>query len=576
MSISHNLGAITSENWQVRAEACARLGASSDPAALPALLSLLLDENAHVREAVWTALGRMGAPAVEPLLASTAHESPEMRQSVCQALGFVRDARAVDALLARLADENILVRQAACVGLARQGDPQAVPALLEQLRHPRTAVRIAACRALGTLRDPRAKGALLALLGDDDAQVRQAASMALEGVGEGALGRTVLQALQGDPMALEALAERARTDAGWLIPLLASHLDDANARVRLAACATLGCIGPACLDAVIALLGRPEAEVRRMVLQVLREVNHPGAVPLLVAKLDDADWRIRQSALAALTALGPLAAEPLLRYLDAPEVSARLAACQILGMLRDARAFPGLLARLGDDNEQVRTAACEALGQFGDQRAVADLLACVKDTHQPVRTAACRALRMLKAVQATDILMSMVYDNTPESRELAFDTLLEMKEVLEPCAHSFYCEACLARFIWKRAEVRGMGQAPYLVCRQCGKSAYALSDVNLVVAVLDHTLREPYRMDGTTARIHALAREDLFDFDAVEILRATDYEVERFCMRVGNDLDDERVRRYRQLLCQVWNHAALSESTVNVLRSMFGRVICEE
>ncbi|HOS43820.1 MAG TPA: hypothetical protein PK794_09035, partial [Armatimonadota bacterium] len=170
----------------------------------------------------------------------------------------------------------------------------------------------------------------------------------------------------------------------------------------------------------------------------------------------------------------------------------------------------------------------------------------------------------------------LLYGASPELRALAVQTLLELRETLEPRAHAFYCGACLSRFIWKQAVLHGVGTAPYLACRQCGKSAHALSEVNLVVAVLDNTLREPYRMEGTTARVHALAREGMFDFDAVAILRATDYEVERFCMWAGNDLDAERVRRYRRLLCQVWNHAALSESTINVLRSMFGRVICEE
>ncbi len=606
MQLAQLLATVKSWDWQARREACERLGELRDPGALlslltcledadvevraaaaralgllgmpqavPPLIGHLLDENSHVREAVWEALAHCGAVALPALLVCAEHESPEMRQSACRALAALRDPAALAPLLARLEDENILVRQAACTALAQLGDTRAVPALLAQLSHPRGPVRIAACTALGRLRDPQAKEALLALLGDDDAQTRKAASEALDGVGEGALGRTVVQALQGDPAALEALAALATTGATWLIPLLASHLDDVNSRVRLAAAASLGKIGPACLEPVIAQLARNDAEVRRVVFQVLRAVDHPSAVPLLMAKLTDPSWRNRQVLLGALAALGSTAVAPLLSYLEAPETIARLAACQLLGTLKDARGVPGLLGRLHDVDATVRAAACEALGLLGDECVVPELLVCIRDHVPAVRQAACHALRALGAVCATDVLVPMLYEANSELTALAFGTLAELADVFAPRAHALYCGVCMTRFRWQRVEAPAVGTVSYLACRMCGKSAHALRDVNLVVAVIDSAMAEPYRVDATTARVSVLRRDGPFDFDGVEIHRATDYDVERFCMQLGNDTDPARERTYREMLCQVWQAEQLSANTLNVLRSVFGRVICE-
>lgn len=569
------LACLEDEDTEVRSAAAHALGASGLLEALPALLNHLLDANRHVREAVWQALAALG-PAVFPALVERLeHESPEMRQSACRALGLLRDARALEPLLTRLEDDNILVRQAACVALTEQGDPRAVAPLIAQLNHARAPVRIAACVALGRLRDARAIDALLPLLGDEDFHLRQAAVNALEALGEGRLGRTVTQALHGNPQALEAVAELAAAGATWLIAPLTARLSDENARVRQAAATALGKIGAPCLEAVIERLAENDPELRRMVYQVLRLTGGPRAINLLMEKFADPRWRNRQVLYGALTAVGPSGAGALLAHVETPDAAARQAVVQVLGTLKDPRAVPRILGRLNDGSEAVRASACEALGFLGELSAVPGILGCIRDISPPVRQAASRALCRLGAVTAVDVLVPMLFDPKEEFAALAFQTLSELNELLAPTAHALLCGKCLTRFIWKVARVGGVGEAPYLTCRQCGRAGNGLRAVNLVVAVLDAGMSAPCLIEHTTARVHALGRNGLFDFDGVEVVQASDYQVERFCMMVGNDTDPERSARYREMLCQVWHHATLSENSLNVLRSIFGRVIFE-
>jgi HEAT repeat protein len=563
------------EDVEVRIAAISALGATGLLEALPGLLERLLDENTHVRAAVWAALGGLGPGAVPPLLERVDSDSPEMRQSAVHALGALRDARALPALIERLEDENILVRQAACQALAALGDRRAVAPIIAQLAHPRSPVRIAACTALGMLGDPAAIDPLLPLLGDEDAHLRQAANTALERLGEGGLSRTVTQALRGNPEALATVAEMAIGGARWLIPPLTARLSDENLRVRQAAAAALGRIGEPCLEAVVARLAEHDADVRRTVFQVLRAAAGSSAINLLMDKYSDPRWRNRQVLLGALAAVGPAGAEALMAHLEHPDAAARLAAVQVLGTLKDPRAVPRLLGRLSDVHEAVRVAACEALGLLGAAEAIPVLLGCLRDITVEVRYAAAHALRAMGAVQAVDVLVPMLFDPEPAPSLLACETLTAMNEVLAPTMYALLCGGCLTRFEWHTARAQGVGEVPYLACRACHKAGKALRPVNLVVAVLDHALREPFHLDGTTARVHALGREVLFDFDGVEIFAASDYEVERFCMRIGNDTDPLREKRYRDMLCQVWRAEMLSGNTLNVLRSTFGRVIIE-
>ncbi len=74
------------------------------------------------------------------------------------------------------------------------------------------------------------------------------------------------------------------------------------------------------------------------------------------------------------------------------------------------------------------------------------------------------------------------------------------------------------------------------------------------------------------ARAKGFEGSELFDWDSVEIVRATDQEVEHFLVDVANDADAKRAKGYRDMRCVVGSECALSLGTLRKLRGVFGFV----
>jgi hypothetical protein len=86
---------------------------------------------------------------------------------------------------------------------------------------------------------------------------------------------------------------------------------------------------------------------------------------------------------------------------------------------------------------------------------------------------------------------------------------------------------------------------------------------------------EKFKQNGVL-RVNWLTHRKLFDFDEVEIAQATDEDVERFAVQVGNDTDPKRKPRYQKMRCVVSSECHLSENTLRILERMFGVVAVRE
>jgi hypothetical protein len=96
------------------------------------------------------------------------------------------------------------------------------------------------------------------------------------------------------------------------------------------------------------------------------------------------------------------------------------------------------------------------------------------------------------------------------------------------------------------------------------------------VAVLDAGWSETHRLQNGLLRVNWLAQQRLFDFDRVEIIQATDEDVERFAMQVGNDTDPVRQTRYAHIPCLIAPDCRLSENSLRILRNFFWQVKRQE
>jgi HEAT repeat protein len=281
-----------------------------------------------------------------------------------------------------------------------------------------------------------------------------------------------------------------------------------------------------------------------------------------VGRLDSRESRHRQWACQKLARLGDRrAAEPLIQRLDDVDWRFRQAVCQALGRLGDTRAVEPLIRRLRDEYLNVRRAACQALGRLGDRRAAEPLVGLLEDGDEYVRRRACQALGKLGDARAVGPLIERLQDDDEHVRRAASQVLVELVHKGDSLAAEI-----LIRWL------ENAGSDVLQAAQVRGKAAKAILGIKEVVAVLDTLMGKELSCTDGVARVSYLKRDAPFDFDRVEIVRAGDYEVERFCVQVGNDADPFRRGRYRKMRCVVGRGCHLSENTLRILRSMFGKV----
>lgn len=134
------------------------------------------------------------------------------------------------------------------------------------------------------------------------------------------------------------------------------------------------------------------------------------------------------------------------------------------------------------------------------------------------------------------------------------------------------CPRCLTRFCAHSVHLPWGVSFTYYGCRACSQSREFLEGIKRVVAILDAARPETQLRQAGILRVNWLARPVLCDFDRVELIQATDQDVERFAIQAGNDTDSIRRPRYREIPCKIGPDCRLSENTLRILDRIFGEV----
>jgi hypothetical protein len=173
------------------------------------------------------------------------------------------------------------------------------------------------------------------------------------------------------------------------------------------------------------------------------------------------------------------------------------------------------------------------------------------------------------------MLHPIALDKKHPARAVATQLMKEIAPTTEHLASAeetlLLCPDCLVRSAAHKLDLGGLTNVGYYGCRQCHQSKNFLT-IKTVVAVLDHQTEPEPVQQGQTLTVHWLSQPSLFDFDTIKIIDATDEEVERFAVQVGNDTDPVRQLRYKQIRCIISPDCKLSENTLRILRRMFGQV----
>ena len=331
-SVLEQIAALKDQDWAIREDAAAALGALGDPRAVGPLLAVLRDKDRAVRDAAVASLIALGSGAVEPVAVCLQDADLNVQESAASVLSRIADVRAVDPLIAALGCSDWIVRMHAAKGLGRIRDARAVEPLIPLLRDKVKAVRVEAAQALASI-GGAAVGPLLKTLKHDEWLVRLHVVEALGKIKSPESVEPLLWVLFNDPdMAVREDAARSLGEIGdpRAVEFLISAMRDV--KVRAAAVEAVGKIGdpraiPA-LTEVVTGANRPaqtrpidgcgdrwddEMFAMEAAVRGLKQICDESTIPTLVGALQNTFTR--EEAAGALVAFGPPAIPYLLEVL---------------------------------------------------------------------------------------------------------------------------------------------------------------------------------------------------------------------------------------------------------------------
>jgi len=314
--------------------------------------------RAEVRRAIAEArAGSLAVPPVPPV-APVAPVAPAIAAMSKAMIRMSRDGAghdrqhdttsiAVPALIAALKDGDVEVRRAAAQSLSNLEDPRAIPAFIEALKDSDAEVRTCAASALGEFEDKRAVPGLIALLKDPNTDVRHAALSSLGNFSDQVPVEAILTALADSDPDIKVSA----------LNLVCSHDGDDEKPVD-----------PRVIQAVIGLIGNPNANVRAQAIETISSLQLKEAPAGLLAAAKDKNPDVRQHVAEALGSIHDPRAVPTLKELvQDPNADVRESAVEALGEIRDRTALEALVGALKSSDAGVRRRAAEALGQRDDE-----------------------------------------------------------------------------------------------------------------------------------------------------------------------------------------------------------------
>lgn len=388
-----------------KAEACRKLAALGDKAAVPALAAFLADEKlaSHARCSLETIADRSAAAALREALGKT---KGNLRIGVVNSLGVRRDALAVDALQKLAADRASGAADESLMALGRIATPAAVETL---------------------------KKALLTVAADNPAALADACLACAD--------QLLVQGKQADAIALLdqlRMAElpvhlrAAATFRGILarqsgdLSLLISQLKAEDPALFAAAIrATRFLTAPEVTKTLVAEMAKLPPARQALLIGVLSERNDPAAQAAIEKAAAAGPTEVRLTALAALAQFGGDSITRLLLDTALAEDAAMAQAARISLLRSRAKGIgEALAARLDQAGAKDRLVLLDLVGQRGAVSAAATVVRLAKDPSDEVRLAALRAMgRLVGPEHFAELVACLQNAKTPDEAAIVQESL---------------------------------------------------------------------------------------------------------------------------------------------------------
>lgn len=447
-------------------------------------------------------------------------------------------------------DQPATDQQAACKMLASLKSPAAIRALLNALPTEDPHVFEAVVAGLVSINAEEASNGLIAVLKQEDAWgIRhRIATHALGQLGDPS-SITVLAQLASKhhwnrvrEAAAKALGNFPHPEALGALPIL---LADSDYAVQCAAATSLGVLAEkgttlwstmlrsTATEALCEALLKPDpwGLLQTASVVALKSMQDPIAIPSLLTLLQRPanPALLTDQALNALVSIGRSTTSSLLRILPRVDKDTQAAISKAFRLTEPklAEIFPGAL--YGEEKE---LDVLESLLQAGDIRTLSTLVARIQQLDKASTT----------------------------GEEIVKQRLIDTLKKVQHIKPEVLCEQDFTRFISS-----SQNRVPYYACRTCGESYYAIN-ISHVIAVLQKDAPASIVHNSEHLRVNWLKKPIMIDFDEVEIGDASNEEILRFCVMVGNDTDLFRKSKVR---CTINSSRQLSPNTIRVLDKTF-------
>ncbi len=293
---------------------------------------------------------RHDAKAVGPLkkLLAEYGSDAEVTSAIVRALGSIGTSEAVDVLTAALANVPAGNRVDVCEGLFRcaekrmaDGQRAEAGAIYDRLREVKDPYQV----RVGALR-----GAILSRRGRERAAL-------------------IRENLRSDDYVLFAAACQTAMDLPrqGITRALTESLPELSADRQVLVIQTLGKRGdPGSLPALVKASQAGAVPVRVAAIKAMPEIGDASAVPVLAELMADGDRQIAKTAQESLAALpGSEADGAVMTMFDGSDTNKRLAALELMGRRRMARAVPVLLKAARTTDGKLRSETIKMVGELG-------------------------------------------------------------------------------------------------------------------------------------------------------------------------------------------------------------------
>lgn len=366
---------------------------------------------------------------------------PAVRLSAMLIYNF-EDPRMEPYLIRHLDDPSSQIRKAAFALIRVFGGKSTVPRVIEALKDIDRGVRMEAVLALGEFQDKRAIEPLVEKLKDTESSVKEAALEALVTFDDPKVLDLLVELLKNDSSIIRSLYIeyiKKRPDKRAIAPLISLIQKDPDMRVRREALESLGKFDdPRISDINIMMLSDKSADIKNQAMMNIKKRPDKRAVEQLIPFLRD--HRSSESFHAAET-LGKIgdtrALSPLIDALrgefgkDAGNAAQmRVKAAEALGLLKDRKAVPALIAVINNPNEwpTLRQVSLKALGEIGDPSAFDAVKSLLNDKQFPLNLII-DVLAGIKDDRATAILIEFLNSSEFSVVNLTILSLLKQKNM---------------------------------------------------------------------------------------------------------------------------------------------------